>query len=71
MLAGRPLGIASCIIRVGTRKFTAARINNAKNIENSNTPFCHTISVVISPKGFELNWSAQHFIFRLVDEVWK
>ena len=49
--AGLPLVTANDMMVAGIIKLTTAGINNAKNSLNSRMPFCHTINVVISPKG--------------------
>ena len=51
--AGLPDGKANCIINAGIRKLTTEGINRAKNSPNCTIPFCHTIKVVISPKGLK------------------
>jgi Na+/H+ antiporter NhaD/arsenite permease-like protein len=40
-----------CIIAAGTKKLTKDGTNKLKNWEKPTTPFCQTISVVISPNG--------------------
>ena len=51
MGAGRPAPTAVLMIAAGTSQFTSDGRNSAKNPENGISPFCHTISVVMSPNG--------------------
>ena len=48
---GVPFGKAKCMIAAGITKLTTEGINKLKKVAKSTMPFCHTISVVISPKG--------------------
>src|SRR5699024_4361833 len=41
------------IKKAGIKKFTAEGKNKAKNSKNFTCPACHTMSVVISPKGLK------------------
>src|SRR5699024_9357107 len=53
VLMGLPLGRKKLIKKAGTKKFTAEGKNKAKNSKNFTFPACHTINVVISPKGLK------------------
>ncbi len=39
------------MIAAGTTQFTTDGTNRSKNSKNDSLPFCHTISVVMSPNG--------------------
>ncbi len=51
LFAGCPLGTPNCIIKAGTNQFVNEGKNRSKNSKNVTLPFCHTIKVVMSPKG--------------------
>jgi hypothetical protein len=61
-----------CIIAAGTKKLIKDGTNRLKNWEKSTTPFCQTISVVISPNGLNgytaLALFALAYVFVMVEE---
>ncbi len=52
-VAGLTLGTAKTMIAAGTSQFTTEGIKRWKKVEKPTIPFCHTIRVVMSPKGLK------------------
>ena len=48
---GRAAGTAVAISAAGTSQLTSAGRNSARKAATGTFPFCHTMSVVMSPKG--------------------
>ena len=51
--SGLSLGKTKDMMVAGIKKFTAAGMKRVKNAVKFRTPFCHTMSVVMSPKGLK------------------
>ena len=49
--AGLSIGMKKCMQAAGINKLTRAGTNREKKSAKGTTPFCHTNSVVMSPKG--------------------
>ena len=48
---GLPAGSTTVMMAAGTSQLTSDGMNSTKNSWNATIPFCHTISVVMSPNG--------------------